>query len=230
LFIKKDSRMKKRFSLLFITLIASLWMGTTLVSAQDDFRALLASLPQGRQADGGFVIGDPSAPITIVEFADFACPHCQTYREVTQQVIEQYVATGQARFEFRTFPTAGGRRTIYAAVVAECADVMVAGGFWQAHELLYEYAQTGRYQDPLGKLIATELGADYLSMLGCMWRGNQILTDYELATTLGVSGTPAVAVRYDDGDLAFITHEGTTYDRGSVPIEVLSAVIEAANQ
>gem|GEM_PF-6126817 len=45
---------------------------------------IFASLPQSRTEDGGFVVGKPEAPITIVEFVDYACPHCQTYRPVAR--------------------------------------------------------------------------------------------------------------------------------------------------
>src|SRR5215207_4842489 len=43
------------------------------------FSDVLLELHRERLSDGGFIIGDPDAPITIVEFADWACPHCQDY-------------------------------------------------------------------------------------------------------------------------------------------------------
>ncbi|MGQ9910017.1 MAG: thioredoxin domain-containing protein [Candidatus Flexifilum sp.] len=69
--------------------------------------ALLASLPQSRTPDGGFVLGDPDAPITIIEFADWACPHCQDYHTTISALIADQVAAGRAAFEFRILPTAG---------------------------------------------------------------------------------------------------------------------------
>src|SRR5688572_1885482 len=39
-----------------------------------------ADIPFSRTVDGAPVLGDPDAPITIVEFADFACPPCQRYQ------------------------------------------------------------------------------------------------------------------------------------------------------
>src|SRR5690606_1092531 len=54
----------------------------------------ISEIPQGRLEDGGFYIGEENAPIIIVEFADWACPHCQTYRAIMDQVIEEYVVTG----------------------------------------------------------------------------------------------------------------------------------------
>ena len=46
-----------------------------------------SGIPQTRSDDGAFVLGEADAPITIVEFADFLCPHCQTYHATMQKVI-----------------------------------------------------------------------------------------------------------------------------------------------
>src|SRR5689334_15618897 len=70
-----------------------------------------ADLPQSRLADGGFVIGNPNAPVTIIEFADYACPHCQEYLPTMNQFMDTYVKTGKAKFEYRILPTAGGALT-----------------------------------------------------------------------------------------------------------------------
>ena len=63
-----------------------------------------SAIPQGRQADGGFVLGDAAAPITVVAFEDFLCPACQRYKPIVEKFIEAYVATGKARFEYRMMP------------------------------------------------------------------------------------------------------------------------------
>src|SRR5690606_3161075 len=98
-----------------------------------------------RGEDGAFIMGDPDAPITLIEFTDFACPHCQRYQPTIDQFIATYVNTGRARLESRVFPTAGGQQTAVAAAAAECADEQVAGAFWQARELLFAYAMAGQY-------------------------------------------------------------------------------------
>src|SRR5262249_43482071 len=71
------------------------------------------SMPQQRLSDGGFVVGNPDAAVTIVEFADYACPHCQEYKPTIDQFINNYVKTGKAKFELRIFPTAGGQTTAF---------------------------------------------------------------------------------------------------------------------
>src|SRR4051794_33993937 len=41
---------------------------------------IYSDIPQSRTEDGAFVLGDPDAPITIIEFLDWGCPHCQAYK------------------------------------------------------------------------------------------------------------------------------------------------------
>ena len=86
----------KRFPLLILA--ALLALAVLPAAAQEDYFALFADIPQSRTEDGAFVLGDPDAPVTIVEFADFMCPHCQAYQTTVNRFIEQYVATGQAKF------------------------------------------------------------------------------------------------------------------------------------
>ncbi len=183
-----------------------------------------------RSTDGAFIIGNPEAPITVVEFADFGCPHCQTYHVEMQQLVQEYVATGKARFEFRIFPTAGGQQTVYAGAVAECIAEQNPTLFWKAYDRFFELASTGRYfQDGAVIGVVQELGLNRTDVLNCTSDSDQVTIDVNYGQNLGITGTPAVMVRYGDGPAQWVSFNGTTYDRGSVPYTVLAAVIEQAN-
>lgn len=182
-------------------------------------------VPVYRAEDGAFMMGNPLAPITIVEFADFACPHCQRYRPAMAQFIDSYVATGMAKLEFRFFPTAGGELTDLAGRAAECADEQRAGAFWQAHDLLYTYALTGRYTEAIPAQLALDLRLNETTLLGCMETADQVATDIALAHDLGIAGTPTVMVRYGLGIPGFIQLDGVTYTLGGPTFDVLSAVV-----
>jgi protein-disulfide isomerase len=179
-----------------------------------------------RAEDGAFMMGNPLAPITIVEFADFACPHCQRYRPAMAQFIESYVVTGMAKVEFRLFPTAGGALTVAAGKAAECADAQRAGAFWQAHDLLYDYALSGRYDDTIPSQLALDLRLNETTLRTCMETVDQVETDVALARELGIAGTPTVMVRYSSGIPAYIEMDGVTYRSGGPTFDVLSAVVE----
>ena len=190
---------------------------------------IFASLPQSRLDDGGFVVGSLDAPITIIEFIDYACPHCQAYRPTIDQVITDYVATGQARLELRIFPTAGGQLTYFVGQLVECAENQQAGAFWQSYELLYNYATSGRYTQDVGGLLADDLDLNYDDLLTCAADAHQIETDIALGQELGVSGTPGVRARYWGGAAKVITVNGMEYPAGGVPLDVLAYVIDQAN-
>lgn len=184
-------------------------------------------VPMARTADGGFILGNPDARVTIVEFADFACPHCIDYLETSERVINDFVKTGQAKFEYRTFPTAGGQVTAFLGTIAVCLDEQRPGAFWQVKDMLYQMASSGRYDGNTGRTIAASLGLDYSKALACAQSQQQIETDIALAQRVGVQGTPAVLIRVDDGDLEWIQIGGQRYDRGGAPYEVIAAAINA---
>ncbi|HVU11522.1 MAG TPA: thioredoxin domain-containing protein [Phototrophicaceae bacterium] len=190
----------------------------------------VASLPQARQSDGGFVLGNPNAPITLVEFADFDCPHCQEYHPTITEYLNNYVVTGKAKFEYRVFPTAGGQLTYYTGQLLECAEDQKAGNFWKGYNLMFDYAFSGRYTQDVGRLLANDEGLDYSKLLSCASTATQVQTDINLGQQLGVTGTPAVMVRYGDGTPQFITYSGQTYNSGGTPYAVLSAVTDAVQQ
>lgn len=186
-----------------------------------------AGMPMSRAADGGFVLGDPDARVTIVEFADFVCPHCIDYLPTADRVINDFVKTGKAKFEYRTFPTAGGQVTAFLGAIAVCLDDQRPGVFWEVKDRLYQMASTGRYDGNTGRSIAQSLGLDYSAALACAQSQKQIQTDIALGERVGVQGTPAVLIRLDDGDLEWIQLGGQRFDRGGAPYEVIAAAIEA---
>lgn len=198
--------------------------GTGTVSADINY----ADIPQSRGADGAFILGDPNAPVTIIEFADYGCPHCLTYHGTMQQFVKEYVVTGKAQLEYRNFPTAGGDLTRFAAQLQECADQQRPGAFWEAYSLLYEYSETGRFNRDFGRLLAQDLNMNYSDLLTCSTEATQVNTDINFGRSSQISGTPAVMVRYGDGPAQFINYNGQVYNRASVPLDVLSAIVNQA--
>lgn len=155
-------------------------------------------IPQGRQPDGGFVLGPEDAPITIVAFEDFLCPHCQRYKPTIDKLISEYVATGLARFEYRFTPVVDATYSPLTAKFAECADTLRPGSFWQAHDVMFELASASRYNDSSSRAFAERMGLSYTQLLECAEDARQVDIDLQLADQLGVAGTPSVYVRYNN--------------------------------
>lgn len=183
-----------------------------------------------RTDDGAFVLGDPDAPVTIVEFADFRCPHCQTYAPEIQRFKNDFVATGKARFEYRMFRSADSAGT--SALVAQCADVQREGAFWEAHDEIFRQTSSGSASN-LPVTVANALGLSSSQLLSCITDlsngTGQVFVDTNYGISLGVQGTPAVMIRYGDSEPTWIVGpNGTTYNRGAVSYDVLAAVVNAA--
>ncbi len=83
-----------------------------------------AKAPIARSAferDDDMSIGDPNAPVTIVEYASLTCPHCAVFHKmIFPQIKETYVDTGKVRFVFRQFPTAPAQLAVGGEAVARC--------------------------------------------------------------------------------------------------------------
>ncbi|HEX2621834.1 MAG TPA: thioredoxin domain-containing protein [Phototrophicaceae bacterium] len=162
-----------------------------------------ANIPQSRGSDGAFLLGNPEAPIKFIEFVDYSCSVCLTFKPDVDRFIDQYVATGKAQYEFRALETHGGETTGYAMQLAECAEAQRKGGFWEASEVLFEYGATGTssYNGNMGFPLADRLSLDKSALLTCVRTATQIDTDMAYANKLKVNSTPTVLVQYHNSQL-----------------------------
>ncbi len=188
-----------------------------------------STIPQSRTDDGAFVLGNPEAPITIVEFADFLCPHCQGYEPTIARFIEDYVVTGQAMLEYRMLPAVDAVFSPIAAGLAECAAEIRPGSFWDAHNTLFSIATSSRFDGDSPRTFSDRMGISYTQLFDCLETASQFETDQALATASGVQGTPAVMVRYNGGDLEWVNFAGQEITRGAVDYEILAFIVEEAN-
>jgi protein-disulfide isomerase len=91
---------------------------------------LLAGIPQS-----GVTLGNPKAPVTIVEFADPQCPFCRDFSKGEfPQIVQKYVRTGKAKMELRLL-TFIGPESVTAARALEASGLQ--NKMWNATDLLY---------------------------------------------------------------------------------------------
>ena len=85
----------------------------------------------------GYVRGSPTAPVEIVEYADFECPACGQFATVTEpDVMKRIVDAGLARYRIYDFPVTNAHRNSAAAsLAAACASDQ--GKFWEMHDQLF---------------------------------------------------------------------------------------------
>lgn len=81
-------------------------------------------------------MGNPAAPVHIIEYGDFQCPFClKFWTETEPQLIEEYVNTGKVYFEYRSVGPFLGEESGWAAEGVYCAGDQ--GKFWEYHDTLF---------------------------------------------------------------------------------------------
>jgi protein-disulfide isomerase len=120
----------------------------------------------------GYLLGSPTAPLEVIEFADFECPACGQYATVTEpDVRTRLVNTGQVRIRYIDFPLPMHKNTWDASLAAACANDQ--GKFWEMHDALFANQDrwnteaTSRPRGPIGDL-AKGVGLDMAKYGACM--------------------------------------------------------------
>lgn len=145
--------------------------------------------------EGDPFIGDPDAPITIIEFTDYQCPFCVRHFENTYPALkEAYIDTGIVKYVFKDFPLDFHPEADEASEAARCAHDQ--GAFFEMHNLLFANQQEwGGNPEHINIFIGygDEIGLDSELFADCLNSGkytelvqNQLQEGY----ALGVSGTP----------------------------------------
>jgi protein-disulfide isomerase len=135
---------------------------------------------------GKYYSGDGSAPVTMIEFADYECPFCAQDAPIVDQLLEQY--KGRLKVVFRDFPV-GHPHSLVLAEAARCAGEQDA--FWKMHDYLFRNIEKLDTTN-MGK-YASLLGMDGPALESCINSRryeNLIGADAALAQQSGARGTP----------------------------------------
>lgn len=83
--------------------------------------ASVPAVPTGLEVQpSDHVMGDPKAPITVIEYASMTCPHCADFAVNTlPQVKKQFIDTGKVKWVFRDFPL--DQYAVRGSMLAECS-------------------------------------------------------------------------------------------------------------
>ena len=155
-------------------------------------------------AMGSPILGDPSAPVTIVEFGDYQCHQCYNWFHNTKPAITRdYIDTGKANLVFVDMAFLG-RDSGPAAQATYCAEDQ--GQYWEYHDMLYNaqedkidggWANTERL-----KAFAFSMGLDMELFESCLDSGKyskRVQYNTQQAREHGVRGTPGFFIVGPDG-------------------------------
>lgn len=169
------------------------------------------------------LLGNPDAPITIVEFGDYQCFYCNKFFHDTEdQIVENYIKTGKAKMLFKDF-TIIGQDSVTAAHAAHCANEQ--GKFWEYHDVLYNNwnGENNGWASAENQLIfAQGVGLDITKFSECTDSNKykeMIQASTKDAQTLGLSGTPGFFVIGPNNNIVKIP--------GAQPYDVFVSVLDS---
>jgi protein-disulfide isomerase len=151
------------------------------------------------------LLGPPDAPVTLLEYGDFQCPHCGRAHPIVESLRAQF--GNRMRFAFRHFPLVKSHPQ--ASLAAEAAEAAGAQGkFWEISHTLFTHQQNLRENFLID--YARELGLDtarFEADLKAHTFGPRVREDLGSGLRSGVNGTPTFFVNgirqngYDQADL-----------------------------
>ena len=152
------------------------------------------------------LLGDPKAPVTLIEFGDLKCPVCAAFsEEIIPAVIDSKVRGGAARIEFRNF-TIIDEQSGPAGAAALAAGEQGRG--WNFLEIFYrnQGVETAPYaDDEFLTAVARAAGVEDIARWNRERKSARLSGEVEATTEeaqqLGFTGTPSFAVEGPNGKL-----------------------------
>ena len=178
--------------------------------------------PQTLMQNGSPVLGNPNAPITIVEWGDYQCTYCHAfYTNSEDSLIKEYVDTGKVNFVFRDFPL-NGPDSVLAAEASYCADDQ--GKYWEYHDDLYKNwagEKTGWVNRNSLDQFASTVGIDTTQFDKCLddkKYEQKVLDNQKFGEGIGINATPSFFI--------FDSKNGTKIV-GAQPFSVFKQVLDS---
>ena len=152
--------------------------------------------------NGSPILGDPLAPITILEWGDYQCTFCYRFHGTTLNTLEQdYIQTGKVNLVFKDFPL-NGPDSILAAEASYCAQDQ--GKYWQYHDELYKNwggERTGWITRWSLNAFGTTVGLDLDEFNQCLDEHkyqDKVNLLYQFGKEIGIDATPSFLIFSDE--------------------------------
>ncbi len=155
--------------------------------------AQAASEPVEVSVDDDPMIGDPDAPVTIIEFSDYECPFCERhFLQTYPQIKANYIDTGKAKLVFRDYPLPSHSNAVGAANAAECIREQGGDGmYFDYHDVLFQ--NRTNLSPESYKAFAADFDVDQTEFAACVDEiryQEEIASDFAEGSSYGVRGTP----------------------------------------
>jgi protein-disulfide isomerase len=169
---------------------------------------------------GDKTLGDPKAPVTVIEYASMTCTHCARFATtVFKPFKEKYVDTGKVRFIFREFPL-----DPLAAAAFQLARCAPEDKYFPMVDVLFQTQASWAFVDDPGPAlykVVAPMGFSENAFNSCLDdKGKSDAIEWvraRAAKDFGVQGTPAFFVN------------GTRYD-GELSLDEISKAVDSAGK
>jgi len=145
---------------------------------------------------GDHVLGDPNAPITVIEYASLTCSHCAHFHtQILPEIKKKWIDTGKVKLVYRDFPL--DQIAAKAAQIAECAG---NDKYFGVVDIIFRgQPQWATAADPLAELakplrIAGMGENEIKACLANDAMSNAVIKDYQGGEAMGVNSTPTLFI------------------------------------
>lgn len=191
---RRASSSSRRGRWLLALLAAAAFAGVGALIASQTVGGSTSTIPERVTSGEGRTLGDPNAPVTVVEYADFQCPICKgAETSIVSRIEQDYVQQGKVQIEFRMFPFIGQESWDAAQASEAAAD---QGKFWQYHDALFNAQgreNGGSFSYDKLVTIAQQAGLDvpqFEATLSSNTHLAGIQAERDAAVNAGVASTP----------------------------------------
>lgn len=170
-----------------------------------------------------YILGNPNAPIVLIEYSDYDCPFCKQYHATMHQVLDEYGITGRIAWVYRQFPLIDLHPN--APLLAEAAlcvgDLGDDTAFWTFSDSIFESRQDTEFTN-VTRLpeLAVAAGVDRQAYLECM-ESDRMMDDLkaDMADGLaaGAQGTPYTVIKVGSQEAVI---------NGAQPYDVVKGIVE----
>jgi protein-disulfide isomerase len=201
--------------------LAAIWLARESSAARTAARQV-DPVPVSATSFRGYVLGVDSAPVEILEFADFECGACAYFAVLSGPDIKRrLVNTGRVRWRFRDFPLDGHANAPVAHQAAACAGEQ--GRFWDMHDQIFfqqsawaRDRRPARHMREYARTIGLEMG-QYDECMDERRHTARIEAGRQEGLALGVNSTPSFYI-------------GGLLVSGALPYDSVLALVERAER
>lgn len=200
------------------------------IARQNDARARRAAAQRQAERQGidfagvGYDIGNPDAPVAVIEFSDFGCQFCRVFAlESFPSIRKEFIDTGKVKWKYIPFVLGIFPNGDRAAIAGVCAAAQGSDAFWRMHDLLYEtqndWKSAGKRARAHFERLAADLQLDLDRFTDCYENNRaapEVTRNTRLGQQVGVRATPTFFIN------------GARIE-GAIPLDLFKRVLEEAS-